>query len=139
MPTRLTPYLNFSDNAREAMEFYQTVFGGKLDINTFKEFQASQDPTEDNKVMHAMLQADNGITFMASDTPKGMEFRPGNTMSMSLSGDDDAELSSYYEKLLAGGGTVTMPLEKAPWGDRFGMLTDRFGIQWMVNIIGQQA
>lgn len=138
MKTILNPYLGFRDNAREAMEFYKTVFGGKLDLNTFKDFQASGDSSEDNKIMHSMLEADNGITFMASDTPNGMEYRPGTTMSMSLSGDNEEELRGYWEKLTAGG-TVTMPLEKAPWGDTFGMVTDKFGVAWMVNIAGQKS
>jgi PhnB protein len=138
MQSKLNPYLGFKDNSRAAMEFYQTVFGGKLVMNTFQEFHASQNPSEDNKIMHAMLEAENGITFMASDTPSGMEYRPGTNMSMSLSGDNEAELRSYWQKLAAGG-TVTMPLEQAPWGDTFGMLTDQFGIQWMVNITGQSA
>lgn len=135
MPSRLDPYLSFKDNARAAMEFYKTVFGGKLTISTFKEYNASQDPSEDNKVMHAMLEADNGITFMASDTPHQMEYNAGTNFSMSLSGDNAAELRGYFEKLAAGG-TITMPLEKAPWGDTFGMLTDKFGVAWLVNITG---
>jgi PhnB protein len=138
MPSQLNPVLSFRDNARQAMEFYQTVFGGKLTISTFKEFHASQDPKEDDKIMHAMLEADNGITFMAADTPNGMEHRPGANISMALSGDDHAELKAYFDKLLTGG-TVGMPLEKAPWGDTFGMLIDQFGINWMVNIAGAKA
>ena len=133
MRSTLHPYLSFRDNARAAMEFYQTVFGGKLTMSTFKEFHASQDPSEDNKIMHSMLEAENGITFMASDTPSTMEYRPGTNMSMSLSGDNAVELSAYYEKLSAGG-TIGMPLEKAPWGDTFGMLIDKFGVSWLVNI-----
>ena len=136
MQTRLNPYLSFRDNAREAMEFYKTVFGGKLDINTFEQFHASEDPSENNKVMHAQLEAENGIIFMASDTPNSMEYKPGTNISMSLSGDNETELRSYYEKLSAGG-AVTMPLEKAPWGDTFGMCADQFGINWMVNISGK--
>jgi PhnB protein len=135
MQSTLNPYLSFRDNARAAMEFYQMVFGGKLTMSTFKEFHASQDPSEDNKIMHSMLEAENGITFMASDTPSNMEYRPGTNMSMSLSGDNAAELTAYYEKLSAGG-TIGMPLEKAPWGDTFGMLTDKFGVSWLVNISG---
>ena len=138
MQSRLNPYLSFRDNAREAMEFYRTVFGGTLDMNTFAEFGASEDPGEDDKIMHAMLEAENGITFMAADTPSSMEHRPGTTMRMSLSGDDDAELSGYFEKL-SEGGTVNEPLVEAPWGDKFGMVTDRFGIDWMVNITAQDA
>ena len=138
MQSRLNPYLSFRDNAREAMEFYKTVFGGTLYVSTFKEFHASQDPSEDNKVMHSMLEAANGITFMAADTPKSMEYRPGTNISMSLSGDSEPELRGYFEKLSAGG-RVNMPLDKAPWGDTFGMLTDKFGVNWMVNITGRRA
>ncbi len=133
MTTRLNPYLSFRDNARQAMEFYHSVFGGKLSINTFKEFHASDDPAEDDKIMHAMLEAENGIVFMAADTPNQMEYHPGASISMSLSGDNMKELKAYYEKLSAGG-TVIMPLEQAPWGDMFGMLKDKFGVDWMVNI-----
>jgi PhnB protein len=135
MQSSLNPYLGFRDNARQAMEFYQTVFGGKLDFKTFKEFHASEDPAEDDKIMHSVLTVDNGITFMASDTPNVMEYRPGSAISMSLSGDNEAELTGYYEKLAAGG-TVIQPLNKAPWGDTFGMCTDNFGVIWMVNIAG---
>ena len=137
MRSMLNPYLSFRDNAREAMEFYQTVFGGELRMQTFGDFHASQDPAEDNKIMHAMLTADNGIVFMAADTPNSMEYHPGSNISMSLSGDNEAELAGYYKKLLVGG-TVGMPLEKAPWGDTFGMLTDKFGVSWLVNIAGQK-
>jgi PhnB protein len=133
MPIRLNPYLNFTDNAREAMEFYRSVFGGNLEMNTFKEYNASPAPSEDEKIMHSMLEADNGIVFMAADTPSNMEYKAGTNYSMSLSGDDEAELAGYYEKLAAGG-TVIMPLETAPWGDKFGMVTDKYGIQWLVNI-----
>jgi PhnB protein len=138
MPSKLNPYISFKDNARQAIEFYKSVFGGNLTISTFKEFGASQDPSEDDKVMHAHLEADNGMTLMASDTPNAMEFRPGNNVSISLSGDNEQELRGYWEKL-SPGATVMMPLEPAPWGDTFGMLTDKFGIGWLVNIAGQRA
>ena len=138
MATKLNPYLSFKDNARAAMEFYQTIFGGKLNVSTFKDFNAAQDPSEENLVMHSVLEADKGIEFMASDTPQRMEYKPGNNFSMSLSGDNETELRGYYEKLSAGG-TIGMPLEKAPWGDTFGMCTDKFGVSWLVNISGQKA
>lgn len=135
--TKLNPYINFKDNARAAMEFYKTVFGGKLTVNTFKEFHASEDASEDDKVMHSVLETDNGITFMAADTPNRMEYHPGKNISISLSGENEEELRGYWEKLLEGG-SQTMPLEKAAWGDTFGMLTDKFGIDWMVNIAGKK-
>jgi PhnB protein len=102
-------------------------------MSTFKEFHASQDPSEDDLIMHAQLEAENGITLMAADTPKRMEYRPGTNFSVSLSGENEAELTSYYQKL-AGGGEATQPLTKANWGDTFGMCTDKFGITWLVNI-----
>ena len=138
MQTKLNPYLSFRNNTREAMAFYQTVFGGKLTMSTFKDFHASQDANEDDMIMHSELEAENGLAFMASDTPGRMEYRAGTNFSMSLSGDNEAELRGYFEKLSAGG-TITMPLEKAPWGDIFGMLTDKFGVAWLVNITGQTA
>lgn len=139
MATRLNPYLSFRDNARDAITFYESVFGGELTISTFGDFQASQDPAEADKVMHSMLVSANGLVLMASDTPNGMDYNPGDNISVSLSGEssDEAELRGYWEKL-SDGGTVTMPLEAAPWGDTFGMCTDKFGIAWLVNIAGEQ-
>ncbi|MBN1372307.1 MAG: VOC family protein [Anaerolineaceae bacterium] len=133
MKSILNPYINFKGNTRQAMEFYHSVFGGKLNMSTFKEYHASQDPSEDDKIMHAMLQADNGIVLMAADTPDRMEYQPGTNFTISLSGDDEAELTGYYQKLSAGG-TIVEPLTKAPWGDTFGMFKDKFGVDWMVNI-----
>ncbi len=75
---------------------------------------------------------------MAADTPNGMSYRPGTNMSMALNGDNEAELTGYFNKLSAGG-TIKVPLAKAPWGDTFGMFTDKFGIEWMVNIVGKKA
>jgi PhnB protein len=134
MATKLNPYLSFKNNARAAMEFYHSIFGGKLDIRTFKDFQASQDPSEDDLVMHSVLEAENGLELMASDTPQRITYQAGgNNFSLSLSGEDEPELSGYFKRL-AEGGQVTMPLEKAIWGDTFGMCTDKFGIGWIVNI-----
>ncbi|MCU1656153.1 MAG: 3-demethylubiquinone-9 3-methyltransferase [Pseudonocardiales bacterium] len=138
MSTQLNPYLSFRDTAREAMTFYQSVFGGELTRSTFGEFGASDDPAEQDKVMHSMLATDNGLTLMASDTPNSMDYTPGTNYSISLSGDDDDELRGYWEKLSAGG-TVTMPLNPAPWGDTFGMCVDKFGVSWLVNIAGPKA
>lgn len=133
MTSQLNPYLNFKDNTREAMQFYQSVFGGELSLATFADFNASQDPAEKDKIMHAQLVAGNGITIMAADTPNSMEYRPMAGFSMSLSGNDEAQLSGYFQKLAASG-QVVQPLEKAAWGDTFGMCTDKFGVSWLVNI-----
>ncbi|NIH85162.1 VOC family protein [Amycolatopsis granulosa] len=132
MASRLNPYITFDGDARQAMEFYQQVFGGDLNINTFGDLGGMGGENAD-KIMHAMLETERGFTLMASDTAPGMERTPGNNIAISLSGDDAGELRGYWEKL-SSGGTVTVPLEKQMWGDEFGACLDRFGISWMVNI-----
>ena len=132
MPAQLNPYLTFPGTAREAMTFYREVFGGDLTMNTFGEFGMEGDGADG--IMHAHLETPLGFVLMASDTAPGQGdgFTPGDHLSVSLSGDDEA-LRGYWEGL-SEAATVTMPLEKQMWGDEFGMLTDRFGIPWMVNI-----
>ena len=134
MASTLNPYLSFRDNAREAMEFYQAALGGDLEANTFGEY-GDPDAPGAALIMHARLNTPGGFTLMGADTPPGMEHSPGTNISVSLSGDDPAELRGYWDKL-GEGATVTVPLEKQMWGDEFGMLVDRFGIGWMVNIAG---
>lgn len=87
------------------------------------------------KIMHSQLETPGGMVLMGADTPTGMEFTPGSSITVSLSGDDEGELRGYWDHL-AEGGTVAMPLEAAPWGDSFGQLVDRYGTSWMVNIAG---
>jgi PhnB protein len=137
MASRLNPYISFDGDARQAMEFYEQVFGGSLHMNTFGESGMADSPDAD-KLMHAMLETGGGFTLMGADTPTGMQFEPGSRISVSLSGDDADELRGYWEKL-SEGGTVRMPLEKQMWGDEFGMCTDRFGVDWMVNISQAEA
>jgi PhnB protein len=131
MASRLNPYINFGDNARQAMEFYRDVFGGELTVSTFGEMGGAA-PGDENKVMHSQLETPSGFTLMGSDAPAGMPRDSGSSIQVSLSGDD-ASLRDYFQKL-SEGGSVTMPLEKQMWGDEFGMLVDRFGVQWMVNV-----
>jgi PhnB protein len=137
MSSRLNPYLTFNGNARQAMEFYANVFGGKLAINTFAEFGASDSPDAD-RIMHATLETGAGYTIMASDVTSDMQYEPMAGSSVSLSGDDADTLRGYWDKL-SSGGTITMPMQKQIWGDEFGMCVDRFGVPWMVNISHPQA
>lgn len=136
MTSRLNPYLSFADDAREAMEYYADVFGGTLTISTFGDYGAHDSPDAD-KVMHAQLETENGLTLMASDTPAGMPHDSGSAVAISISGSDADELQRYWGRL-SEGGKVLVPLEKQMWGDEFGMCVDRFGIRWMINI-GQPA
>jgi PhnB protein len=137
MAVILNPYLGFRDNARAAIEFYHSVFGGDLNVSTFAELHGSEDPADQDKIMHSQLTAPGGLTLMASDTPNSMEYTPGTNYSVSLSGgnEDDAELRGYWDKLVADG-EITQPLVVAPWGDAFGMVLDKFGVLWLVNIAG---
>ena len=140
MVTRLNPYLNFRQSAEEAITFYQSLFGGEVAISRFSDYGMEVPPEEGNLVMHSQLDTPSGFTLMVSDTPSYMELSESGNVSVSLSSgpEGEEELTGYWHKLLEGG-TQTVPLEKAPWGDSFGMLTDRFGIKWLVNIAGSGA
>ncbi|BDH59042.1 VOC family protein [Tsukamurella sp. PLM1] len=134
MTVILNPYISFSDNAREALEFYRDVFGGELEISTFEGMppEMGVDPSFVNNVMHGQLTTPDGFTLMCADTPPGMSRTKGDDVSVSLSGDDLPKLTGWWEKLSAGG-TVVAPFLQAPWGATFGMCVDRFGVHWMVN------
>ena len=134
MASRLNPYVMFDGTARAAMQFYESVFGGTLTLNTFGEAGAPEG-VDPELLMHAMLETPDGFTLMASDVPPGMPHTPGSSISVSLSGDDGDALRRWWAQL-SDGGTVTVPLEKQMWGDEFGACTDRFGLSWMVNITG---
>lgn len=137
MASLLNPYISFDGNARQAMTFYERVFGGTLTLNTFGENGAEDSPVAD-LIMHAQLETTSGFTLMGSDTPPGMEHNPGTNVAVSLSGDDADELRGYWEQL-SEGGTVSAPLEPQVWGDEFGACADRFGVNWMVNISAPQT
>jgi len=138
MVLRLNPYIAFRDTAAEAMAFYQSVFGGELEVTRFGDVpMPNVGPDDAGKVMHSMLTIDGGLTLMGADTPAHMDV-PSNNHAISLSGDDDATLRRWWDGL-ADGGTITMPLNVAPWGDAFGELKDKFGISWLVNIAGPQS
>jgi PhnB protein len=115
------------------MEFYKSVLGGELTVSTFAELGGSKEPADKDLIMHAQLITGAGYWLMASDTPSHVPYAPAAGISVSLSGDDEAMLTGYWTGLSAGA-AIAQPLSKAPWGDSFGMLTDKFGIAWLVNI-----
>jgi len=135
MTAKLNSYINFNGNAKEAAEFYKTVFGGEVFMDTFGKYSDSMpvDEADKDKVMHAFLKGENGIELMMSDAPTGMSHDSGSQITLALNGDDETTLRGYWDKL-AEGGAVTVPMDKSPWGDMFGMVTDKFGINWMVDI-----
>lgn len=133
MTVRLNPYLHFRDSAREAMTFYQSVLGGDLTLTSFAEAGMPVGSAEGSRIMHGHLRTESGVNLMGADTPDSMEVDSIGGITMSLSGDDDATLTGYWEALSAGG-TVDLPFERAPWGAKFGQCTDRFGVPWLINV-----
>ena len=135
----LNPDLNFSGTTREAMQFYASVFGGDPTFSTFGDFQMPGiEADEADKIMHSQLATPSGFTLMAADVPAMMGGQAGPNGTVSISGNETDEIRGYFDRL-ADGGQVSMPLEQAPWGDYFGQVTDKFGVDWMVNISGPGA
>jgi PhnB protein len=140
MAVTLNPYIHLEGNAKAALEFYHSVFGGDLTSMTYAEGGADAAPEDVDKIMHGQLIAPSGLTLMVSDAPSSMPTTPGQNISVSLSGgaEEDAVLRAYHAGL-SEGGTPVVPLETAPWGDTFGMFVDKFGVEWLVNITGAAA
>ncbi len=139
MVTRLNPYITFGGNAREAMEFYQSVLGGELDVSTWSDMpdMPGNSPEMHDKLMHSMLTVSDGVTIMGADMPDSPGPK-GSPISVSLSGEDNDELRGWYDGL-SEGGEIMEPFEKAPWGDYFGMFNDKFGVHWMINGAGDSS
>lgn len=133
----LNTYLNFDGNAREAMEFYKACLGAQLDIITFGESPMQAPPGSEKRVMHARLSI-GALTLMASDTMPGMPFQPGTNYSLALECDSTQEVDRIFAALSAGG-KVTMPVQETFWATRFGMLTDKFGVSWMLDLAKPQS
>jgi PhnB protein len=137
MSVQLNPYLHFNGNAEEVAHFYGKVFGVEPTISRYGDDAAAMEHTDEkykNNVMHADLQSDD-IRLMLSDSGPMGEGTVGTNFSVSLSGDDETQLTEYFTKL-SEGGKIDVPLAMASWGDSFGMLHDKFGISWFVNITG---
>ncbi len=127
----IATYLNFDGNCREAMTFYKECLGAELHLMPFSEMPGDHPPESKHRIMHARL-AKGAMAIMASDTMPGMPLHQGNNFSISIQCDSQHEIDSFFAAL-SEGGKVTMPLQDQFWGARFGMVTDRFGIQWMFN------
>ena len=136
MKAVLNPYLLFNGNCAEAMKFYQSVLGGKLTMQKYGEAGHPVPDEDKDRIIHARLDNDL-LTFMASDDNKKQPTTFGSNVHLSISGDNMETLTGYFNKL-AEGGKVDYPLKKEFWGDTFGMLTDKFGVHWMINITGKR-
>ena len=130
------PYINFQGQTREAMEFYQRALGGKLELTAFSEDGTPREAGPDDRVMHAMLVV-GGMRIMGSDGHPDYPPTVGDNMAIALYGTDREFLTTAFDKLPEGG-TVMQALKTESWGDSFGYFVDKYGINWMVNINGQQ-
>ncbi len=134
MTIHVTNHLNFRGDARAALAFYQTVFGGDLVIVTYKDAHSVQNPAEADQVMWGQVTAGNGFRVMAYDVPSHMPWDPGsNAFFVSVRGDSAVELTGFWETL-AQGATILQPLAPAGWSPLYGMLRDRFGVTWVLDI-----
>ncbi|HXC06985.1 MAG TPA: VOC family protein [Bacteroidia bacterium] len=124
-------YLTFNGNCREAMTFYNDCLGGKLEMMDFGDSPVEVPASGKKLVLHSNIQRE-GITLMASDTTPDRAVTVGQNASISINCENAAQADSFYNKLSVGG-KQTMPMQKTFWGAYFGMLTDKFGVQWMFN------
>lgn len=132
MTVNTVTHLNFRGDARAALEFYQSVFGGDVTIVTNQDMGNVQDPSEADQVMWGQVAADNGFRVMAFDVPSSRPWSPGeDPFFIALRGDTTEEIAAFWKKLSAGA-TVLAP---AQWGPLYGMLKDRFGITWVVDVV----
>ncbi|CAL1518806.1 VOC family protein [Chitinophaga sp. MM2321] len=130
---QLNPYLNFDNNCREAMNFYQACLGGQLDLQTVGEMpaMAKQMPPEmKDHILHSYLKSGD-IVIMASDLSREKRIE-GNTVHLCINCEDEDQINSFFTKLSAGG-KITEPLTDMPWGAKYGALTDKYGKHWVFN------
>jgi PhnB protein len=133
----LVAYVSFNGNTEEAFNFYTSALGGTItNVQRFSNSPGGGQmaDADKNKIMHIALEAPNGVRLMGNDhlDMVGGPFMAGNNFSLSLHPDSEEMADRLFNNLSAGG-TVTVPMSKAPWGDYFGMFTDKFGIKWMIN------
>ena len=134
----LNTYLNFNGNCEEALKFYEKALGGKLVfLLRYNESPAANECSKEmaNKIMHGRIVAGNGV-LMASDCPP-QYYQPQAGFGISVNVDTPAEAERYFAALSDGAKEIKMPIGETFWADRFGMLTDKFGTPWMVNIAGK--
>ena len=138
---QINPYLNFSGSCEQAFQFYQSVLGGELELSRFSDMPAddSAPPVDGNLVMHVSLPIGDGQVLMGSDRPAAMgPTEVGNNVNVIINPDSSDDGKRIFDALAAGGQT-TMPYERTFWGADFGMLTDQYGINWMVNYAVDQG
>jgi len=129
-----TTHLNFRGDAREALAFYHSVFGGDLTVISYQDMGAVEDPAEADQVVWGQVAAESGFRVMAYDVPSSRPWSRGaDPFFVSLRGDTAEEVAALWERL-AEGSTVVVPLAPSQWAPLYGMLTDPFGVTWVVDV-----
>ncbi|KIG15090.1 putative DNA binding 3-demethylubiquinone-9 3-methyltransferase protein [Enhygromyxa salina] len=135
MSVQSTTHLNFRGDARDALTFYQSVFGGELTLVTYADAHAAREPSEANQVMWGQVAAENGFSVMAYDVPSSLPFSQGeNAFFVSVRGDSEAEIQAYWNKL-SEGASVIQAIGPSGWAKIYGMLKDRFGVVWVLDVL----
>lgn len=135
MTIKTTTHLNFRGEARAALGFYQSVFGGEQMLISYADAHNVQNPSEADQIMWGQVAAENGFRIMAYDVPSATAYEAGEIpVFVSIRGEDAAEIAGYWEKLREGS-TIIQPLEPAQWATLYGMLKDRFGVTWVVDAV----
>lgn len=136
MPVNAITHLNFRNQARQALGFYQSVFGGDMTVMTYKDAGNVADPAEADNVMWGQVVAAGGLRVMAYDVPANTAWSQGeNAFFVVVEGETPAEITAYWDKLAVGAGVVR-PLQPAPWAPLYGMLKDAFGVVWVLSAVG---
>lgn len=134
MSVTTTPHINFRGQAREALEFYRSVFGGDISIATYSDIHAVEDPAQADHVAFGRLDAPSGFTLMAYDVQPSKDYDPGtNSFYITLQGTDGDEIQPLWNSLATEAQAVLAPLASAPFAALYGMLTDRYGVTWIVG------
>ena len=139
MTIKAVTHLNFRGDARAALAFYQSVFGGDQMLISYADAHNVQNSSEADQIMWGQVAANNGFRIMAYDVPSGTSWNPGEIpFFVSVRGEDTAEITGYWQKLCKGS-TVIRPLEPAAWAKLYGMVKDRFGVTWALDVVAPYA
>jgi PhnB protein len=135
MSINAVTHINLRGKARQALAFYQSVFGGQMAMVTYAQVGNVQDPSDAEHIMWGQVVSDNGFRVMAYDVPVGMPWNPGEIpFFVSVRGEDVKEITGYWEKLRKGA-TIVQPLAPAGWATLYGMLKDPFGVTWVLDVV----
>lgn len=134
MSIKTVTHINFQGQAAQALQFYQSVFGGQITVITYQDARNVRDPLDASRVMWGQVASEEGFQVMAYDVPTGAPLNRGdNAFFVSVRGETAKEIAGYWAKLVVGA-TVIQPLEAAAWSPLYGMLKDKFGVVWVLDV-----